>query len=264
MTDDSEGWHGWDDYAPFYDWENSQTVGRKDIPFWQKLAMKARGRVLELGCGTGRLSVPIARGGVSLIGVDRSLPMLARAQRKARGIQARRSGKRRGRLTLVRADIRGLPFEAARFSLVLAPYGVLQSLIRPRDLSAALASVARVIEAGGTFALDLVPDVPDWDEYKDKVTFRGRAKSGASLTLIESVRQDRRRSLTIFEQRFLERRGRRVAEHRFHLTFRTTSIRRMVALVERAGFVVESLLGDYRGRPWDERADAWILLARKL
>jgi len=38
----------------------------------------------------------------------------------------------------------------------------------------------------------------------------------------------------------------------------------MVALVERAGFVVESLLGDYRGRPWDERADAWILLARKL
>jgi len=226
--------------------------------------MKARGRVLELGCGTGRLSVPIARAGVSLIGVDRSVPMLARAQRKARGLRARRGGRRLGRLTFVRADIRELPFQAARFSLVLAPYGVLQSLIRPRDLSAALASVARVIAVGGTFALDLVPDVPDWDEYKDKVTFRGRAKGGAHLTLIESVRQDRRRSLTIFEQRFVERRGRRRAEHRFYLTFRTTSIRRMVGLVERAGFVVESLLGDYRGHPWDERADAWILLARKL
>jgi len=226
--------------------------------------MKARGRVLELGCGTGRLSVPIARAGVPLVGVDRSRAMLARAERKARAIKTRRSGLRPGRLTLVRADIRALPFPAACFSLVLAPYGVLQSLIRPRDLSAALASVAQVIAPGGTFALDLVPDVPQWDEYHDKVTFRGRAKGGARLTLVESVRQDRRRGLTIFEQRFVERRGRRASEHRFYLTFRTVPMRRMVQLVERAGFLVETLLGDYRGRPWDARADVWILLAKKV
>jgi ubiquinone/menaquinone biosynthesis C-methylase UbiE len=260
----TEGWHGWDDYAPFYDWENSRTVGRADVPFWQRLALKARGQVLELGCGTGRLSVPIARAGVSLIGVDRSGQMLARAQDKARAMRDRPSGRRRARLALVRADIRALPFPAGRFSLVLAPYGVLQSLIRPRDLSAALASVARVIEPGGMFALDLVRDVPQWDEYKDRVTFRGRARGGTHLTLIESVRQDRRRNLTIFEQRFVERRGRRAAEHRFYLTFRTVPMRRMVQLVERAGFSVETLLGDYRGHPWDERADVWILLARKL
>ena len=29
-----EGWHGWDGYAPFYDWENVRTVGRLDIRFW--------------------------------------------------------------------------------------------------------------------------------------------------------------------------------------------------------------------------------------
>jgi ubiquinone/menaquinone biosynthesis C-methylase UbiE len=260
----TEGWHGWDDYAPFYDWENARTVGRADIPFWQKLASRARGRVLELGCGTGRLSVPIARAGVSLVGVDRSAPMLARAQRKARAVRTGAGGRRCGRVTLVRADIRALPFGAKRFPMVIAPYGVLQSLVRPRDLSAVLASVSRVIEPGGTFAIDLVPDVPNWDEYKDHVTFRGRARGGIHLTLIESVRQDRRRKLTIFEQRFVERRGRRVAEHRFYLTFRTIPIRSMVGFVERAGFSVETLLGDYRGRPWDARADAWILVAKKL
>jgi hypothetical protein len=37
----------------------------------------------------------------------------------------------------------------------------------------------------------------------------------------------------------------------------------MSRCLERAGFVVESALGDYRGRPWDERADVWIILARK-
>ena len=225
--------------------------------------MKARGRVLELGCGTGRLSVPIARAGVSLIGVDRSVPMLARAQRKARGIQTRRGGRRTGRLTLVRADIRELPFQSAGFSLVLAPYGVLQSLIRPRDLSAALASVARVIAVGGTFALDLVPDVPDWDEYKDKVTFRGRAKGGAHLTLIESVRQDPKRRLTTFQQTFVERRRERTQEHQFELTFRTLSVAEMSRQLERAGFEVDAVLGDYRGRPWDDRADVWIIMARR-
>src|SRR5262245_35861790 len=67
-----EGWQGWDDYAPFYDWENARTLGRRDVPFWRRLTMGARGRVLELGCGTGRVSRPLARAGVSLVGIDRS------------------------------------------------------------------------------------------------------------------------------------------------------------------------------------------------
>ena len=36
-----EGWHGWDQYAQFYDWENARTVGRRDISFWQDLAKAA-------------------------------------------------------------------------------------------------------------------------------------------------------------------------------------------------------------------------------
>ena len=44
-----EGFEGWDDYAPFYDWENARTLGRRDVPFWRNLAIQAAGRVLELG-----------------------------------------------------------------------------------------------------------------------------------------------------------------------------------------------------------------------
>src|SRR5947199_38227 len=62
-----EGWQGWDAYAPFYDWENAQTLGRRDVAFWRRVASKADGRVLELGCGTGRVSVPLARAGVDLV-----------------------------------------------------------------------------------------------------------------------------------------------------------------------------------------------------
>ena len=77
-----EGWQGWDAYAPFYDWENAQTVGRRDVPFWRAVAATAGGPVLELGCGTGRVSLPLARAGVQLVGIDRSAPMLDRARRQ--------------------------------------------------------------------------------------------------------------------------------------------------------------------------------------
>ncbi len=260
-----EGWQGWDEYAPFYDWENAQTLGRRDVPFWRRVASAAGGPVLELGCGTGRVSLPLARAGVELVGIDRSAPMLDRA-RKAVARAFRRASPRLAEASrfvrFVRGDIRSLPFADEAFPMVIAPYGILQSLIRPRDLTATLASVARVVARRGTFGIDLVPDVPKWREYENRVQLRGRA-GGAQLTLIESVRQDPKRHLTTFEQKYVERRGDRTREHRFDLTFRTLSVRQMTRQLERAGFRVDAVLGDYRGRPWDDRADVWIIMAKK-
>jgi ubiquinone/menaquinone biosynthesis C-methylase UbiE len=259
-----QGWQGWDDYAPFYDWENARTLGRRDVPFWRDVALRTPGRVLELGCGTGRISLPLARAGVSLVGVDRSAPMLGRAAKRAASRRRQSGGRPRGRLALVRADIRSLPFPPSSFDTVIAPYGVLQSVLRDRDLSSTLTSVARVLKPGGVFGVDLVPDVPNWREYTDKVQLKGRAAGGAYLTLVESVRQDRRRHLTTFKQTYFERRGRRTIPHSFDLTFRTLPVRSMSRRLQRAGFVVDAVLGDYRGGAWDERADVWIILARKI
>jgi ubiquinone/menaquinone biosynthesis C-methylase UbiE len=252
----SEGWRGWDEYAPFYDWENARTLGRRDVGFWRRVAGAAAGRVLELGCGTGRVAVPLVRAGVDLVGIDRSAPMLARARTRA----ARKSETP---FRLVRGDIRALPFSDGSFSIAMAPYGILQSLTRERDLMATLESVARVLVRGGRFGLDLVPDVPRWREYSNRVQLRGRASGGARLSLVESVRQDPRRRLTTFDQVYVVKRGGRTTRHRFELTFRTLSLPEMANRLEGAGFVVESVLGDYQGRPWDDRADVWIILARR-
>lgn len=259
----AEGWHGWDEYAPFYDWENAQTLGRRDVPFWTGLAKQSRGPVLELGCGTGRISLPLARAGVSVIGIDRSAQMLAHAIRRADRLK-KAQPRRKRRLSLIRGDIRHLPFEDGQFNLVMAPYGILQSLLREKDLKATLDAVAHVLKRGGTFGLELVPDVPHWKEYTDRVQMRGKAAGGAHLTLVESVHQDRRRRLTIFEQEYRVRKGRTTTRHPFTLTFRTVPIAGMARRLERAGFVIRSVLGDYRGGPWDPRADVWIILAEKV
>lgn len=255
ITDGSEGW---DEYARFYDWENARTLARRDVAFWQRLAAAQDGPVLELGCGTGRIALPVARAGARVVGVDRSMPMLARARtRVARARVAHR-------VLLVRGDIRHLPFRSRRpFALVMAPYGILQSLTRERDLRAALASVARVLPRGGLFGMDLVPDLPRWEEYRGRTSLQGRAGAKTTVTLIESVRQDRRRKLTIFDQEYIERRGRSRRVHRFALTFRTLSVPQMSRRLEAAGFAVQAVLGDYQGGPWDARADVWVILARR-
>jgi ubiquinone/menaquinone biosynthesis C-methylase UbiE len=189
--------------------------------------------------------------------------MLSRAVKRARVLAAGRHPAR-GALSFVRGDIRELPFPDRAFGMVVAPYGILQSLLRDRDLAATLRSAARVLEPGGVFGIDLVPDVPSWREYRNRIQMRGGAPGGAHLTLIESVRQDRRRRLTIFEQCYVERRGRKKTEHRFDLTFRTLPVKSMVRRLERAGFEIEAILGDYRGGPWDERADTWVIIARAI
>jgi SAM-dependent methyltransferase len=285
MAKHAEGFEGWDDYAPFYDWENARTLGRRDVPFWRNLAIHAGGPVLELGCGTGRISIPLGRAGVPVVGIDRSGPMLARARTRVR------RGKLGDRVRLIRGDIRFLPFPPAvpsklpgapaksrrsrpasksangegGFSLVMAPYGMLQSLLRERDLAATLDAVHGVLRPGGTFGVELVADLPAWEEYSKRVSLKGwrRQPGGAHVTLVETVRQDPARRLTIFDQEFTERAGRTRRSRRFSLTFRTLSVPQMVRRLEKAGFEVTALLGDYRGGPWDPRAEVWMILARR-
>lgn len=256
----SEGWEGWDAYADFYDWENAQTIDRSDVRFWQEMAQRAKGFVLELGCGTGRVTIPVARTGVHVVGIDRSAGMLAHARRRTR------RARLKGRVSWLRADIRALPFRAsARFDLIMAPYGVLQSLVRESDLMATLASVAGALKRRGIFGLDLVPDVAVWKEYRNQVRFRGSRRGGKSrITLVESVRQDRARRLTIFDQAYTEQRRGARASRRFSLIFRTLTVPQMTRRLEKAGFRVKAVLGDYSGKPWDPRADVWLILAEKM
>jgi ubiquinone/menaquinone biosynthesis C-methylase UbiE len=256
----TEGWHGWDDYAQFYDWENAQTLGRQDVAFWQHLAKQARGPILELGSGTGRVTLPVGRvATVPLTGIDRSASMLAYARRRLR------HARLASRVRLVRGDIRMLPFsERTGFDLVMAPYGILQSLVSESDLSQTLRSVVQVLAPGGTIGIDLVPDLPQWSEYRDRIRLRGFRRAGRShVTLVESVRQDRRKGLTIFNQTFIERRGMDRQRRDFSLTFRTLSVKQMRARLEKAGLQLEAVLGGYDGAPWDSRAEVWLLLARK-
>src|SRR5579863_10406297 len=100
--------------------------------FYLEEAGKRGGRVLELGCGTGRLTVSIAQDGIDIVGVDLSDPMMEAARRKARGAGVQ--------VPFLHADMRDLNLDG-QFATILIPGNTLLHLLTNEDLKQCLAGV---------------------------------------------------------------------------------------------------------------------------
>ena len=206
----ADGSSGWDDYAPFYDWENARTIGRADVPFWKQLAQRAGGPVLELGCGTW---VGAAAGGNHRRPPRRRGPVGADAGSGAATsppVEARRGGQPR--------PLRHQGVAVPRLEAVLARHGAVRDPAIPdpgRRTSRRHCNRSRASSsAAARSRLTLSPTCPHGSSTRKRLCLRGpRTRSGAVrsvLTLVESVRQDRRRKLTDLPPRgqYTERRGR--------------------------------------------------------
>ena len=105
-------------FAEFYDFVVPYR-DRRDIAFFVELARQAEGPTLELGCGTGRVLIPIARAGVEIVGLDISAPMLAVCRKKL----SRDTADVQARVQLAHADMRKLAL-GQEFRLVTMPFGL--------------------------------------------------------------------------------------------------------------------------------------------
>jgi ubiquinone/menaquinone biosynthesis C-methylase UbiE len=117
-----------------------------DTPFYLALAREAAARgqaVLELACGTGRVTLPIAREGIEVVGLDNAAAMLDVARRKAAAEDLD--------VTWVEADMRDFDL-GRRFGLVIIPYRSFLHLLTDADQAACLDAVYRHLLPGGRFA----------------------------------------------------------------------------------------------------------------
>ena len=112
-----------------------------DVEFWCDLAEEfGNGPILELGCGTLRIGIGIARRGGEVLGVDRSEDMLAEARRKV----ARLPEPLSSRVQLTKGDIRTFS-STRRFGLACLPLNVVMELPSERDLIACLGTMRRCL-----------------------------------------------------------------------------------------------------------------------
>lgn len=125
-------------------------AARRDVHFYMEEAAQVEGTVLEIGCGTGRVLLPLARVGHAVVGIDASEQMLARCRTKL----ADEPEAVRNRIALHQADARSFDL-AQKFPLVIAPFRVMQHLTRIEDQLRFLDAVARHLEPGGRFVFDV-------------------------------------------------------------------------------------------------------------
>jgi len=137
------------DFGTLYD-SVPAYISRADVDFYVEEATRAGSPVLELGCGTGRILLPMARSGLSVVGIDSSAEMLARC----RGKLLAEPDAVRSRVELHPADVRGFELDKT-FGCIIAPFRVLQHLVTIDDQLRCLGAVARHLKPGGRFVFDV-------------------------------------------------------------------------------------------------------------
>jgi SAM-dependent methyltransferase len=116
-----------------------------EAAFYATLAQAGQPPALELGCGTGRIALTIARAGVPVVGLDSSAAMLRVARRKSIGLPG---------VSWVQADMRAFALRQ-RFGLICIPYRSFQHLLTDVDQQATLACCREHLRPGGLLALNL-------------------------------------------------------------------------------------------------------------
>jgi len=135
--------------AKYYDGAY-EAMKLEDAPFYLELARKSGGPVLEIGCGTGRVLLPIARAGVPIEGLDASSTMLAVLRSKL----DKEPADVRRRVRLHSGDMRKFRLKK-KFSLVTIPFRPLQHMYRLDDQIGALTNAAAHLNRHGRLAFDV-------------------------------------------------------------------------------------------------------------
>ena len=262
-----------DHYADplLYDLEYGEQ--RDDIDWYCELAnQRSAGKdILELGAGTGRISIPIAAAGHSLIALDRMAPMLEHLETKLARLEQAGEGIR-GRIEALHADMVEIPLDDASFGLVLAPFNCLMHLYRWSELLACFREVHRVLEPGGTFALDvLLPDLEWllWDpDQRHAITPFTHPRTGEELIYSTNHSYDPDTQVCHIRIYYDENykgglRPRAKPLQVVHLAHRQIFPDELRALLAVAGFELESHTGDFLGLSLNRDVEVQVVVARK-
>jgi len=218
---------------------------RKDVDFYVAEAKAAKGGVLEVGCGTGRILLPIARAGSPIVGIDSSRQMLARCRAKL----ATESAAVRKRARVEDHEMRDFDL-GTRFSLIIAPFRVLQHLTTIDDQLRFLENVARHLAPQGRFVFDV------FNPRFDRLVGAGAAESEDTPERRLSDGRTLRRAYRIARVRWLDQvseseliyyvDGKRYVQAFEMRWYLAADLRHLLA---RAGFQVREMFGDFGRGP---------------
>jgi len=216
-----------------------------------KQAEKYGDPILEIGCGTGRISIPLAEAGFSVVGIDFATSMLAQARRKS------------ARVEWLQEDIRTFNLDR-KFACIFAPYYVFNYFHELENVEAVLKNCKTHLKPDGKLILDLAYLPPKF--LRDLVE---------QERLVEIIREfvdpkTQEKILVKFEEKydFKEQIHSELISYHFSsgkvvpdkLDHRIYFPKEIKAILKYNGFRIEQLFGDYDGTPFQVNSLRHILV----
>jgi len=252
-----------DPYAELPDLYDLEHAGfSDDVELYLRLAEVVGDPILELGCGTGRVLVPLAAAGHRITGVDRSRPMLDRARAT---LQVHASSRLQRAMLAAGSMTEAECAPGGPFGLVIFSLNGLMHLSTMAEQRAALTSARRALDPRGMLVIDVLNPTPEL-----LMTLDGRVQHEGSWRESDNTVIDRFSSRThdSAEQRIdtelwydLTKPEGHVRRVRSGFPMRYLVASELALLLEVSGFVEWKRYGSYDLDPFDDRSDRLIVTA---
>jgi SAM-dependent methyltransferase len=237
-----------------------------DVEFFRSLARDDGGPILDVGCGTGRVSVALAADGHEVVGLDLSGPMLGLAERRRATLRSEVAA----RLAFVQADMTDFDLGRA-FALIVVPFRVFQFALSPEAQRSTLAAMHRHLATGGELVLDLFDPrldlcLPDAAPPPSLEVVRHPATGNdVRIERLERINDPVNQLFDeVWQTTEIDAAGHPIRSLRETLSLRWTYRWEMRHLLELAGFEVVAEFGDFKGSPPAYgREQVWVVRARR-
>ena len=237
-----------------------------DLEWYVERAVASDGPVIELGAGSGRITIPIAERGVQVTALDLSESMLARLQAKL----SASTDDVRSRVMIHRGDMRSFAL-AERFALAIIPFRAFLHNVTRDDQIATLRCIHAHLRSGGELAFNVFhPSLEFMAASAGALTGtwkwrETRQIANGRLVLSDASRFDtvkkRVESMIRAEEFGLDGALRRV--HVTHLELAYLYPADIAGLLDEAGFELVRISGDFTGRPFENDRDELVVEARR-
>ncbi len=250
--------HQYDLWPAIYD--SVYSYVREDIPFYVNEAIASKGPVLELGCGTGRVTIPIAEAGIPITGLDFSQAMLNVAINKTESIGSQ------DHVRLVHGDMTDFDLNE-KFGLIIIPFRGFQALLSVQDEISALDCIKKHLAPDGKLIFNIfVPDVDMMAQPFD-IAYHFRdvidPESGIQYVLWNQTAFDSHSQVMNIRTTVEELDNNAVVVRKMYRDFQLRNIFRweMHHLLNTCGFRVKEMFGDFEGSEFDEASTEMVWIA---
>lgn len=243
----------------YYDADYAARNYNHDIPFYVEMARESGGPVLELGCGTGRVLLPIARAGIDIHGVDISQGMLDHLL----GTLRHEPPQVQEHVTLQRGDVQDVWINR-KFALVIAPFRIAQHLITRDQQQRWLRNIGRHLAPGGLLAFDVFqPDFKLLNQSAERVDVDRSDNLGRRIRRYARTTADFATQTIHITMRWVYREGDEEREEsagsfQFHWYTRPE----LQELLSDCGFDILHFYGSFQRQPFTDSSKDQIIVAR--